>query len=113
MRKTPMLTKLGIRQEIERYIKTLIEHKITPQKVILFGSFVKDKYSAYSDIDLAIISNQFGRDPVEEMMALSRLTLTVSDRIEAIPLTEKDMKLHYHTLIGEIKKYGKIVYQSK
>lgn len=91
----------------------LIKNKITPQKVILFGSFATNRHRQYSDIDLAIISNNFGHDLVEEMMTLSKLTLTVSDRIEAIPFTEKDMQLRYHTLVGEIKKYGKVIYNLK
>lgn len=111
MKKKLTLAQLGIQQEVQRYIQILIKNKITPQKVILFGSFAKNRYRKYSDIDLAVISNQFGHDPIEDMMRLSKLTLTVSDRIEAIPLTEEDMKLRYHTLIGEIKKYGKIVYR--
>lgn len=110
MKRKLTLTKMGIRQEIEKYIQTLIKNKIKLQKIILFGSFAKNKYHSYSDIDLAVISDQFGKDSVEEMMMLSKLTLDVSDRIEAIPLTQKDMDLKYHTLIGEIKKYGKIIY---
>ena len=43
-------------------------------------------------------------------MNLARLTIDVSDRIEAIPLTNENLKLKYHSLIGEINKYGKTVY---
>jgi len=40
------------------------------------------------------------------------LTIDVSDRIEAIPLTNDNLKLEYHSLIGEIKKYGKVIYSN-
>lgn len=112
MKKKSSLTQLGILQEIKKYIETLIENNIIPQKVILFGSFATNNHRRYSDIDLAIISDQFGHDPIKEMMTLSRLTLNVSDRIEAIPFTEQDMSSRYHTLIGEIKKYGKVIYNT-
>ena len=57
-------------------------------------------------------SDQFGKDEIEELMELARLTIDVSDRIEAIPLTNDNLKLKYHSLIGEIKKYGKVIYSS-
>ena len=107
-----ILKKQGILNEIENYIKVLIKNKINPEKIILFGSFAKGKNHQYSDIDLAVISDQFGKDEIEELMELARLTIDVSDRIEAIPLTNDNLKLKYHSLIGEIKKYGKIVYSS-
>ncbi len=43
---------------------------------------------------------------------LSRLTVGVSDKIEAIPLRERYLQSKYHPLIGEIKKYGKVIYTS-
>ncbi|PIP64228.1 nucleotidyltransferase [Candidatus Roizmanbacteria bacterium CG_4_9_14_0_8_um_filter_34_12] len=107
-----ILKKQGILNEIENYIKVLIKNKINPEKIILYGSFAKEKAHQYSDIDIAVISDQFGKDEIEELMELERLTIDVSDRIEAIPLTNDNLKLKYHSLIGEIKKYGKIVYSS-
>lgn len=98
-------------KEIEKYIALLKKSKVNIQQVILFGSFAKNQPHADSDIDLAIIADNFSRDQIHEMMTLKKLSMTISDRIEPIPFTEADMKLQYDTLIGEIKKYGKIVYQ--
>jgi len=105
-----ILKKQGILNEIEDYIKVLIKNKINPEKIILYGSYAKGKAHQYSDIDIAVISGQFGKDEIEELMNLARLTIDVSDRIEAIPLTNENLKLKYHSLIGEINKYGKMVY---
>ncbi len=99
-------------KEIGGYISLLKKNNIHIQQVILFGSYAKNKQHEESDIDLAIISNHFSRDHIREMMTLKKLSITISDRIEPIPLTQEDMKLRYHTLIGEIKKYGKVIYQS-
>jgi len=107
-----ILKKQGILNEIENYIRVLIKNKINPEKIILYGSFAKGKTHQYSDIDIAVISDQFGKDEIEELMKLARLTIDVSDRIEAIPLTNDNLKLKYHSLIGEIKKYGKVIYSS-
>lgn len=99
-------------REIGGYISLLKKNNVKIQQVILFGSFAKNKEHEDSDIDLAIISNDFNKDQIHEMMFLKKLSVRVSDRIEPIPLTKEDMKLRYHSLIGEIKKYGKIIYEN-
>jgi len=45
-------------------------------------------------------------------MTLSKLTIGVADRIEPIALTPEDLNKKYHPLIGEIKKYGKVIYSA-
>lgn len=102
-----------IENEIKSFITVLNENNIQVDRVILFGSHAKGVARSYSDIDLVIISPQFGKDEVEEMMMLSKLSWKVSDRIESIPLTEKDLQMKYHPFIGEINKYGRVIYDSK
>lgn len=104
--------KPDIKREIEDYIKVLKKNKIKLQKVILFGSFAKNKAFKYSDIDLAIVSDQFEKDTIDWMMTLMKLTNDIADRIEPIALTQKDLNKKYHPLIGEIKKYGKVIYSA-
>jgi len=104
------LEKLGVLEEIEKYIEVLKINNIKPEKIILFGSLAKNKYQPYSDIDLAIVSSQFKKDVIEAMMILSKLTIGVADRIEPIALIPEDLNKKYHPLIGEIKKYGKVIY---
>jgi len=110
--KTYYKTNMLIKKDIEKFIDILLKNNIRVDKVILFGSYAKGNTHIYSDIDLAVISSDFGRDELEEMMLLSKLSWKVSDRIEAIPLTEHSLLSKYHPLIGEIKKYGKVVYSS-
>lgn len=99
-------------KEIEDFIDILEHNNINIKKLILFGSFAKQKAQKDSDIDLAVVSSQFGNNTTAEMMFLSKLSWKVSDRIEAIPLSEEYLKLKYHPFIGEIKKYGKIIYEN-
>ena len=101
---------MSIKKDIEKFIDILLKNNIRVNKVILFGSYAKGNTHIYSDIDLAVVSSDFGRDELEEMMFLSKLSWKVSDRIEAIPLTEQNLLSKYHPLIGEIKKYGKVIY---
>lgn len=99
-------------KEIEDFIDILQKNNIDIKKLILFGSFAKNNSHKDSDIDLAVVSSQFGKNITAEMMLLSKLSWKVSDRIEAIPLSEEYLKLKYHPFIGEIKKYGKIIYEN-
>jgi predicted nucleotidyltransferase len=42
-------------------------------RVILYGSYAAEKGRRDSDIDVAIVSRDFGKDRVEEGMALYRI----------------------------------------
>lgn len=98
-------------EDIKKFIEVLKKNKLPITKIILFGSYAKNKQKKYSDIDLAVISPIFGKDELKEMMLLSKLSWQASDRIEAIPLGEKFfLKSKYHPLVAEIKKYGKVIY---
>ena len=101
-----------IEEEIKRFVALLKKRNIRISKVILFGSFARGSSGEHSDIDLAVVSPDFGKDEISEMMELSKIAWRASDRIEAIPLSEEMLKMKYHPLIGEIKRYGKIVYES-
>lgn|SRR3989338_11271127 len=101
-----------VQADIDKFVDVLKNHHVAIDKIILYGSYAKQKQKSYSDIDLAVISPQFGKDEIDEMMLLSKLAWKASDRIEPIPLTTKQLQMDYHPLIDEIKKYGKIVYKS-
>ena len=105
-------TNTNLKEEIKKFVDLLQKEEIEISQVILFGSFAKGKQKEYSDIDLAVVSPDFGNDTHKEMLYLDSLSAKVSDRIEAIPVAEKDMKMKYHSLIGEIKKYGKVVFSA-
>ena len=96
----------SIQERVNQFIHVLRKRGIKVSQVILFGSHAKGKANAESDLDIAIISEQFGEDPTEEMMLLRKLALTVDSHIEPIPLSPQDLKDHYSSLVEEIKRYG-------
>ena len=106
MAKEVRLKKSDIKK-IHKYVRLLEKQEIKILRVILFGSYAKGKANPDSDIDIAVISAQFGQDKVEEMMSLRKIALKVDSHIEPIPLSPGDLKDHYSTLAQEIKKYGK------
>ncbi len=73
-------------------------------KVILFGSFAKGNYNEDSDIDIAIIFNDYG-NLIDMQLELMRLRRKIDSRIEPHPFREKDFTLS-NPLVNEIVKYG-------
>ncbi len=107
-----VIKNLTVRLEVNNFISLLKQEGVPVRRVILFGSFAKGKTHSFSDIDLAVVASPFTSDRVEEMMVLTKLANKVSDRIEPIPLTEESLASKYDTLAGEIKRYGKVVYEA-
>lgn len=91
---------------IHKYIYLLKQEGIKVSKVILFGSYAKGTARLDSDIDLAIISSQFGQDNLKEMMFLRKLALKIDSHIQPLAFSPQDLKDRYSTLTQEILKYG-------
>ena len=94
-------------QIIKKFVKRLKKHGIKVEKVILFGSYAKGNFKEYSDIDVAIISPDFGRDRFEERILLSKIAAHIDRRLEPHPVgTEELEKDDWKLLIHEIKTQG-------
>ena len=78
------------------------------QTVLLFGSHAKMKASAESDIDLAFVSNDFGKDPFVESALLNRLLFGRISQAEgvAVPLRDYLDPFPLSPIVWEIKKHG-------
>jgi len=85
----------------------LKQHGIFVDRIILYGSHVSGKARPDSDIDVAVISRNFGKDRVEEGMALFRIAGAISSLLEPVPISVKAFeKDTWIPLIYEIKKKG-------
>lgn len=98
-----------IRTIILKYIKLLGYERIPVEKAIVFGSFAKGNPKPYSDIDVCIVSSQFGKDDFKESIMLVRKANEISPLIEPHPYSPKALKMKYDPLANEIRKYGIIV----
>ena len=94
---------------INKYVILLKQKGISVSKVILFGSHAKGNAKPDSDIDIAVISSQFGRNNLKEMMLLRKLALEIDSHIEPLPFSPQDFDNRYSTLSQEIKKYGVLI----
>ncbi len=92
---------------IRKYAEQLIEKGINVHKVILFGSYAAGNHRCDSDIDIAVVSGDFGEDRFEERVLLSKIAYYVDARIEPHPVSLKDFTEDtWQTLLHEIKSKG-------
>ncbi|MHB1044272.1 MAG: nucleotidyltransferase domain-containing protein [Eubacteriales bacterium] len=59
---------------VKEYIKAIRARNIRVEKAILFGSYAKGKATKDSDIDIAVISPDFGKDYIEEAVMLKEIS---------------------------------------
>ena len=91
---------------IKNYVLLLKKQRIPVERAILFGSYAKGDPKPWSDVDVCIVSKDFGKKPYEEMVLLQKLTINVDPLIEPHPYHPTDLKDKWDALACEINKYG-------
>jgi predicted nucleotidyltransferase len=92
---------------VRKFIKALKQEGIPVDRVILYGSYAREKTRPDSDIDVAVISRNFGKDRVEEGMTLFRIAGKIDPRLEPIPISSDSYENDtWIPLIYEIKQKG-------
>ena len=92
---------------ILRFVNVLTMKGIRVEKVILYGSYASGKIHAGSDLDVAIVSPDFGKDRFEEGKMLLQLAWRVDPRISPIPISSESYERDtWIPLIYEIRKKG-------
>lgn len=92
---------------VRQYGLVLRQEGIPYVRLIVFGSQAKGTASSWSDIDVCVVSDTFGRDRHTERVKLMHARR--SDRlldIEPHPFHPKDLKDKYDPLAAEIRRYG-------
>ncbi len=70
---------------IEHFLEELEKNNINIEQAILFGSYARGTNTAWSDIDLAIISSDFEGDRFKDRNKIRRIKLKISSDLEPIP----------------------------
>lgn len=92
---------------IKRFTSALTEEGITVDKIILYGSHARGKARPDSDIDIAVVSRDFGKDRIDEGMLLFRIAGEIDARLEPVPISLKSYKNDtWVPLIYEIRTKG-------
>jgi len=91
---------LNIARQYASVIKTHFDCK----QVFLFGSYAKGTHHEESDIDIAVIINEF-ENPMDIQLELMRLRRKIDSRIEPHPFREKDFDIT-NPVVHEILTHG-------
>lgn len=98
------------REIVEKVIEFANELKrqgIKVAKVILYGSRVSGTAHEYSDIDIAIVSPDFGENRYEEGARLFEIACKIDPLIEPVPISLESYENDtWIPLIYEIRKNG-------
>jgi uncharacterized protein len=81
-----------------------VKAKFNSNRIFLFGSFVKGNYNDDSDIDIAVVLNDYN-NLIDMQLELMRLRRKIDSRIEPHPFRESEFKIS-NPIVNEIVKYG-------
>ncbi|KKS82819.1 MAG: polymerase, beta domain protein region protein [Candidatus Gottesmanbacteria bacterium GW2011_GWA1_43_11] len=95
--------------QVSRFAKQLQLSKIPVNHLIVFGSQAKGDAKPWSDIDICVISDTFGKDRHRERVTLMKLTDEKTIDIEPHPYHPRDFADKWDPLAHEIKKYGIVI----
>jgi predicted nucleotidyltransferase len=79
-----------IEKSVKSYIEKLEGIGIHVQQAILFGSYASGKNDEWSDIDLAIVSDDFAGNRFEDRNKIRKITLQVNSDISPMPFRPED-----------------------
>lgn len=95
-----------VKDTIDRYLQALGRNNIPIKEAVLFGSYARGtQVEGVSDIDIALVSDTFVGDWIDDKDKIRRITLSVSSEIEVLPFAPKDFDLQ-NPLAKEILTTG-------
>lgn len=105
-------TTTEIKKIARALVKTLAANRIVVDKLILYGSYAKGTPRDHSDIDIAVISPSFkGKKMLETQAELAKLFSKYLSIVEPVGYSSEDFQsAEPETLLGEIKKSGRVLY---
>ncbi|MCL1866861.1 MAG: nucleotidyltransferase domain-containing protein [Oscillospiraceae bacterium] len=103
-----MLGKEKVREIAKKY-SDKVRETINPTKIVLFGSYVNGTPDENSDIDIAVIINDFQGEWLATSSALYNLTWSFDGIIEPHLLDETHDPSGF---VEHVIKTGEVVYQS-
>lgn len=94
-----------VKKTIDAYLDALNRDNIPIKEAILFGSYAKGNSREWSDIDIALVSDIFIGNRIEDKDKIRKITLSVSSEIEVLPFNPKDFGIE-NPLAKEILETG-------
>ena len=111
-------TEIELENKLKNFIKN-VTNTINIDQIILFGSYAKGNPHKYSDIDIALVSEEL--DPklarwqnIE--LIIKKSNLKYDPELQLVPFSrasfENDTESPVGSFIREIKKTGKVIYSN-
>jgi predicted nucleotidyltransferase len=108
MRYNPPTQERGLR--IARRLKQrLIEEGVPIVQVFLFGSLAEGKRQRWSDVDIAVVYDQFGKDRLTEHSRIADAREDFDVPMDIVSLRREDLDNRYSTIVQEVKRHGIVV----
>lgn len=85
----------GVRQDIEQIVQDyadLLQKEFKLRSIFIFGSFINGNCTEDSDIDVAVVADDFTGDTIEDTFRLMKIRRKVDNRIEPHPFVSKDFQ---------------------
>ena len=98
-----------VKKQVVKFKEVLLEKGFDDAKVLLFGSWAKNRVHKDSDIDVCVVSKKFVGNRFDDMVNMNILANQVSELIEVAPMTPEEFDDKYSTLASEVKKWGVLV----
>ncbi len=76
--------------KIVKNFSELLKKDFNIKGVYLFGSYVNGKYNEDSDIDVAVVADNFSGDLIDDTFKLMKIRRNIDSRIEPHPFLLKD-----------------------
>ncbi|KAF0217719.1 MAG: hypothetical protein FD174_3190 [Geobacteraceae bacterium] len=90
----------------------LIDSEYRVYALVLFGSYARGRATEYSDIDVAVFSDDFGENLLEEMKRLFSLRRKIDTDIEPLVFRKEDFLDPSHSdFIYDVVTRGKVIYR--
>lgn len=109
------MVRTEIEQVVSKLIKALTAKGIRIDKIILYGSQVPGRMPRTdSDIDLAVVSPDFGKDRFEEGKTLLQIAWRIDPRLEPIPISSESYENDtWVPLVYEIRQNGIVLFAAQ
>jgi predicted nucleotidyltransferase len=96
-----------IREVIRQFAAVVASRGVHIDKVLLFGSYAADRETRDSDLDVAIVSRDFGQNRFNEGKFLMQLAWRIDARLHPVPISSESFaKDSWIPLVHEIRARG-------
>lgn len=98
--------KKDVREKVEAFVGLLRKEGVVMDKIFVFGSHAFGAPKPWSDIDVCVVSPQFGKDSFAESVYLTEVANRIDLMIEPHPYSPEDFKEKYDPLADQVRKHG-------